>query len=200
MKTPLQKVIQSLQDLHDENDGHTAYQQAVSDCCDICRDHLKYEQLSDTKRKAHVPIILADENLSVTHYQNGDRIAEALTPEQWVEYGENQLPAFMRNGNDFHYNHFAVADRRGLAPEGWRIPTEEDMNYILEQGLWRNLPKAGFRNCFTGSVGNAGSLGSYWSSTMVGSRVGGLNFGSSFAYVGSNPRSGGHSVRLVKNN
>jgi len=153
-----------------------------------------------SEKPQETPIILANENLSVTHYQNGDRIAEALTPEQWVEYGENKLPAFMRNGDNFYYNHYAVADRRGLAPEGWRIPTEEDMNYIIEQGLWENLPKAGFRSDFDGSVYGAGFGGDYWSSTVDGSYARYLSFSSSHAGVGSDGRASGHSVRLVKNN
>lgn len=58
MKTPLQKVIEELQDLHDESDGHTAYQQAVADCCQICQQHLQYERdvikhIADAQREIY---------------------------------------------------------------------------------------------------------------------------------------------------
>ena len=44
MKTALQVVIEMLNDLHNANDGHTAYQQGVRDCIDICIDELDYER------------------------------------------------------------------------------------------------------------------------------------------------------------
>jgi hypothetical protein len=51
MKTPLQKVIERLKDLHDQNDGHSAYQQAVADCCQICQQYLEYEHEVFTKNR-----------------------------------------------------------------------------------------------------------------------------------------------------
>ena len=44
MKTALQVVIDRLEDLHDEWDGHTAHQQGILDCIDICIDELDYER------------------------------------------------------------------------------------------------------------------------------------------------------------
>jgi hypothetical protein len=44
MKTPLHRVIDILEDLHDEWDGHTAHQQGILDCIDVCVDNLQYER------------------------------------------------------------------------------------------------------------------------------------------------------------
>ena len=58
MKTALQKVIDRLEHLYDEHDGHTAYQQGVRDCIDICIDELNYERatikyIADAQRELY---------------------------------------------------------------------------------------------------------------------------------------------------
>jgi hypothetical protein len=54
MKTPLQNVIERLEDLYAENDGHTAYQQGVLDCIDVCVDNLQYERDEVVKRSTQM--------------------------------------------------------------------------------------------------------------------------------------------------
>ena len=71
------------------------------------------------------------ENLNVTKFRNGDLIPEATSIEEWVNAGENKEPAFCYVNNDPNtvgqygvlYNWYAVNDPRGLAPEGWHIPS-----------------------------------------------------------------------------
>lgn len=58
MKTALQKVIERLEDLHDKWDGHTAHQQGILDCIDICLEHLQYERetikhIADAQRELY---------------------------------------------------------------------------------------------------------------------------------------------------
>ncbi len=70
-------------------------------------------------------------NLDVGHYRNGDKIPQvrgkaawaALTTGAWCWY--NNDPA---NGAVYGrlYNWYAVTDPRGLAPEGWHIPSAEE--------------------------------------------------------------------------
>ncbi len=73
-------------------------------------------------------------NLDVDRYQNGDTIRHAQTTEEWLyAYSEkegawcyyNNDPA---NGEIYGklYNWYTVIDSRGLAPEGWHIPTEAE--------------------------------------------------------------------------
>jgi len=89
-------------------------------------------------------------NLDVSVFQNGDSIPEAKTEEAWVYAAENGLPAWCYYENDSAngavygklYNWFAVNDSRGLAPEGWRIPDEDDWNALtmqLEGVQWAGL-------------------------------------------------------------
>jgi uncharacterized protein (TIGR02145 family) len=70
-------------------------------------------------------------NLNVDHYRNGDPIPQVTDSATWVNttsgawcYYDNK-PA---NGAVFGklYNWYAVNDPRGLAPEGWHVPSDEE--------------------------------------------------------------------------
>jgi uncharacterized protein (TIGR02145 family) len=70
-------------------------------------------------------------NLNVDKFRNGDPIPQAKSGDEWKAAGENEQPAwcYYRNepSNDGKYgklyNWYAVNDSRGLAPEGYHIPT-----------------------------------------------------------------------------
>ena len=74
------------------------------------------------------------ENLNVDRFRNGDIIFHARTEEEWITAGENRQAAWCYYDNDSVkgpaygklYNWYAVNDPRGLAPEGWKIPSGGD--------------------------------------------------------------------------
>ncbi|HHE31767.1 MAG TPA: hypothetical protein ENL07_03850 [Chlorobaculum parvum] len=113
------------------------------------------------------------ENLSVTHYRNGDQIRHARSVEEWNDAISKQEGAYCDYGNEPAdgrlYNWFAVADPRGLAPNGWRVPTDEE---------WRKLEAAtdgqGFETAFTGSRNclgfffGKGQAAFFWTATPSG--------------------------------
>ena len=78
----------------------------------------------------------SSENLNVTHYRNGDEIPQVqdafewakLTTGAWCWY-ENST----ENGKTYGrlYNWYAVNDPRGLAPEGWHVPTDADWKQLV---------------------------------------------------------------------
>jgi uncharacterized protein (TIGR02145 family) len=160
------------------------------------------------------------ENLSVDTFRNGDPIPEAKTDEEWVKAGRNEQPAWCWSTDDPEkrkefgklYNWFAVNDPRGLAPEGYRIPTDDELEELIvegeevdEDGDTKNilnpeidLPVAGTRGSILGLIFGVGSSGDYWSGSGSGSDARYLNFASSFANVRSDPRAGGCSVRCLK--
>jgi len=144
------------------------------------------------------------ENLDVDKFRNGDPIPEAKTNEDWEKAGKNGDPAWCyynnnpENGNRYGklYNWFAVNDPRGLAPEGWKIPSDEDWSRLTgflggesvagkkikftdfwvdidgESGNGNNesgfsgLP-GGYRND-DGEFSISGKYGRWWSSTKHG--------------------------------
>lgn len=71
------------------------------------------------------------ENLKATTFRNGDPIMEATNFEQWNQAVKEEKAAFCylhfdAKEGEVLYNTFAVMDARGLAPEGWHIPSEEE--------------------------------------------------------------------------
>jgi uncharacterized protein (TIGR02145 family) len=75
------------------------------------------------------------ENLNVEHYRNGDIIPQVKDKDEWSNlrtgawcyYGNDQA-----NGNKYGklYNWYAVNDSRGLAPEGWHIPSQVEFEKL----------------------------------------------------------------------
>jgi uncharacterized protein (TIGR02145 family) len=91
------------------------------------------------------------ENLKVTHFKNGDAIPLIEDDKAWEKAGNENSPAvcFFLN-NPAHektygklYNWSAVVDSRGLAPEGWHIPSEAEWNeletFIVKRGAGEKL-------------------------------------------------------------
>jgi len=85
-------------------------------------------------------------NLDVSCFRNGEEIPEARSAEEWRRAAEEGCPAWCYYDNDPEngkiygklYNWYAVVDPRGLAPEGWRIPTVRDFEVLKEYigGSW----------------------------------------------------------------
>ena len=90
-------------------------------------------------------------NLNVDKFRNGDPIPQAKTDEEWENARENKHPAWCYYENDPAngakygklYNWYAVNDSRGLTPEGWKIPSDEDWNRLTDflGGKWKASTK-----------------------------------------------------------
>ena len=141
-------------------------------------------------------------NLCVDYFRNGDPIPQVKSTKEWKKAAKNQQPAWcyyknkLENGAKYGklYNWYAVNDPRGLAPEGWHIPTDNEWkllsNYLggedfagkkmkstsgwfdldgNENGVGTNESgfnglPGGFRDDF-GSFGSQGSFGNWWSAS-----------------------------------
>ena len=94
-------------------------------------------------------------------------------------------------------------------PSGYRLPTEAEWNTEMESwsskdyiggfGTPLKLPVAGNRSNSSGSLINVGSVGWYWSSTVLGGRAQSLNFHNRGAGMFTFSRAFGGSVRCIKN-
>lgn len=86
------------------------------------------------------------DNLSVGQYKNGDPIPQVQDQDKWnsITYGAwcyiNNDPEYGRIYGKL-YNWYAVNDPRGLAPEGWHVPTDREWK-ILEHYLGMSLVDA----------------------------------------------------------
>ena len=80
------------------------------------------------------------QNLQVDRFRNGDIIFNAKNKQEWLDACRQEQPAWCFyknagfNGQKYGiiYNWYAVNDSRGLAPEGWSIPTNEDWNKLID--------------------------------------------------------------------
>lgn len=126
------------------------------------------------------------ENLRTTKYSDGTPIAEVSASPAWSELESGAYCAYNNDQTDVEiygllYNWYVVDDSRNACPDGWRVPTDEDMstltNYLggmqyaggklKESGLvhWSS-PNSGAENLYgfaalpAGARNSNGSFGS----------------------------------------
>ena len=173
-------------------------------------------------------------NLDVAKFRNGDPIPEAKSEEAWARAGNANQPAWCyydnnpANGTKYGklYNWHAVNDPRGLAPEGYHVPTDAEwkvltdyLGGVSEAGTkmksasgWNNNGNGTNASKFAGLPGgdrdydyydctfnNVGKYGNWWSSTEYSTSNAWLRY----LYYGSDVRTSynkeaGLSVRCVK--
>ena len=150
------------------------------------------------------------ENLKVTHYRNGDAIPVLTDEQDWNDAGDNSIGAYCSYENSSSnadvygclYNWHAVNDARKLAPQGWHIPTNDELialetflneetqdvggGKLKENGVlhWQSPNKGatnqtgftalpgGKRDNNYGAFDQLGTLGYWWTSTETGSSNG----------------------------
>lgn len=138
------------------------------------------------------------ENLDVTHYKDGTRIPLVADGDAWSRLGTGAycLPAVDASAQEgaygVLYNFHAVADPRGLCPEGWHVPTAREWRALIDYlggpdvagaklkdsrpGVWKtevpgtsnaagfSAVPAGGRGRY-GDPGEAGYYATWWSSS-----------------------------------
>lgn len=97
----------------------------------------KEEPLMEVKIGAQ---IWSSKNLNVSHFKNGDEILEARNTKEWEKAIKEKIPAWCYSNNEPEnekkfgklYNGYAVNDPRGLAPDGWHIPSDSEWRILFE--------------------------------------------------------------------
>lgn len=101
-----------------------------------------YPQVTDIDSNVYKTVIIGNqewmaENLNVEHYRNGDPI---LQVEEINKSSAFKTGAWCYYDNDLEnektyaklYDWYAVNDARGLAPEGWHIPSYEEWQQLID--------------------------------------------------------------------
>jgi uncharacterized protein (TIGR02145 family) len=75
------------------------------------------------------------ENLKVTQYRNGDPIPNLTDENDWENTEQGAYCNYDNNEDNVEtygrlYNWYAVDDKRGLAPRGWHIPTDDEIKEL----------------------------------------------------------------------
>lgn len=154
-----------------------------------------------------------NKNLNVSIFSNGEVIPEAKTIEAWGKACASGQPVWCNYDNDPAngaiygklYNWYAVNDSRGLAPSGWRIPTEFDWAEMVNNdvGSFTSV-LGGARKCDGYWDNNSnGNYGAWWTASKVDTRDGAakyfLNRDQSKLEMGWESMGNGFSVRCIAN-
>ncbi len=113
-------------------------------------------------------------NLDVTTFRNGDPITEVTKDLDWKKAGDSKQPAWCyynnsAGNNDVYgkmYNWWAVSDPRGLAPAGWRIPTDEDYKKLIE--FYLKDKKVAYAALVNGGISGFNAMMGGWRGSMIG--------------------------------
>ena len=142
------------------------------------------------------------ENLKVTHYRNGDEIPNITNSGDWGGLSTGAYCDYDNNPTNSEtygrlYNWYTVDDNRGVCPDGWHVPTDNEYTILTdylggesvaggkmkETGLdhWADpnegatnesgftgLP-AGNRSSSNGIYYSMGNYGYFWSSSDLNS-------------------------------
>lgn len=81
------------------------------------------------------------QNLIVDKFRNGEDIPQAKNLEEWEDAARKRTPAwcypnFDKSKGDKHgklYNFYAVIDKRGLAPHGWHIGSDDEWKELAKE-------------------------------------------------------------------
>jgi uncharacterized protein (TIGR02145 family) len=82
--------------------------------------------------------IWSSKNLSVARYRNGDLIPQVTNAAEWANLTTGAWCWYNNDSASYAatygrlYNWYAVKDPRGLAPQGWHIPTDGDWNRLAK--------------------------------------------------------------------
>ena len=75
------------------------------------------------------------ENLKVTHYRNGDEIPKVTNTGNWIDLNSGAYCNYNNDPNkvDIYgrlYNWYATTDSRKISPQGWHVPTNDEMKEL----------------------------------------------------------------------
>ena len=205
----------------------------------ILQNYINTLPVTDIDGNTYLPVTICNQtwtksNLNVSHYRNGDVIPQVTDPTAWANLTTgawcyyNNDPA---NGAIYGklYNWYAVNDPRGLAPQGWHVPTDAEWTILAnclggESIAGGQMKESGFAHWLspntdaTNSSGFTALPGGYrydysafysinfnsywWSSTgydTANSLLRTINYNYGYLGAGYHLNQFGFSVRCVKN-
>ena len=129
-------------------------EESVIDVCNVCDgDNSTCLTATDIDGNIYATVQIGEQNwmkqnLKVTHYNDGSEISTGYTNEDWTYidiggYGVYNDDPYNKDVYGNLYNWYAINDERGVCPDGWHIPSnnewlelvnhlDEDSNYSEE--------------------------------------------------------------------
>jgi len=194
--------------------------------------------IRDASGNTYQTIKIADQtwmasDLKTNKFRNGDGIPYARSFDAWEKAVREKTPAYCCSKRDIYgncskylYNWYAVTDPRGIAPEGWHVPSLEEWNELVnhlggkmkagnklksKSGWVRNGDnESGFNAKPTGirkgfdpyKIEDVNSNLEYWTTTEVNSKNAyhiGMNY-KDRVFIYREYKTSGIAVRCIKDN
>ena len=177
-------------------------------------DNIKFQVKAIKNLKTNLATVIignqewTKKNLNVSRYRNGDIIPEVTDPKEWKNLTTGAWCYYNndpKNGVIYGklYNWYAVNDFRGLAPEGFHIPSYSEMTIV--KSLKSNsgfLVQAGGGRYLNSTFDEIGNTVRLWSSTDENSNFAWYrnvdNNSEKEDYGGVSIKQNGFSVRCIK--
>ncbi|MFC1725743.1 FISUMP domain-containing protein [candidate division KSB1 bacterium] len=145
-----------------------------------CIKDVQIDSVADIDGNVYQTIIIGNqewmvENLRVTKYRNGDVIPNVTDSLTWTGLATDAYCDYNNDSSNVMtygrlYNWYVVNDSRGIAPEGWHMPTDNDWK-ALEMYLGMSQSEADVTDAWRGmdeggKLKEAGT--SHWTSPNTG--------------------------------
>ena len=172
---PLKKVTGQVGDKISSG-SHSITWYVLEEFDELRGDKIQFQVRADTDNIETVVIGKQEwmvKNLDVSRYRNGDIIPEVKDPAKWASLKTGAWCYYNNdpvNGKIYGklYNWYAVKDPRGLAPEGFHIPTGAEMQELDEKtkgtNFWSSDTRGGIRRV-SGTFDYIGEASFWWTST-----------------------------------
>jgi uncharacterized protein (TIGR02145 family) len=110
----------------------------------VFNPNLTYDSITDIDGNVYKTITIGTqtwmaENLRVTHYRNGDPIPNVKDSKAWGKQTTGAYCYYKNEANPdsiatygYLYNGYCMLDPRGLAPEGWHVPTDAEWYTLVK--------------------------------------------------------------------
>lgn len=123
---------------------YTAFGQRSAHTCgaaDIHNNAISYGQVSDIDGNTYKTVVIDNlvwfaENLKVTRFQNGDVIPNVSDSATWATLSSAGMCSY-QNDTSYDcpygklYNFFVASDARNPCPIGWRVPSKNDYDSLV---------------------------------------------------------------------
>ena len=127
------------------------------------------------------------ENLKVTHYNDGSEIPNITNNDDWINLTNDAYCDYDNNPSNSEtygrlYNWYTVEDSRRICPDGWHVPTHDELEILglyIGDEISSKLMETGIggtnESGFTALLGGyrigghyslLGEIGFFWTSTL----------------------------------
>lgn len=106
------------------------------------REQIKTDTVTDIDGNTYLTIKIGEqwwmaENLKVTRYRNGVAIPNVTEKDAWSNLSRGAYCSYDNDPTNagtygYLYNWYVVNDPRGLAPEGWHIPSDAEWKTLVD--------------------------------------------------------------------